>query len=160
MLRSVEQPPTIMTVFSALGGKVEMMTIDAEYAVQHHPEHWSLTPFSAPPSEDTVHAFRHRRRRSAAGPIQQDDHPHFRLDVTLRTGSFGNTEMSERIALANVLRNAANMIGSGGPISALTCADRHEIGRMSFGPGMILGGADDDFDCSAMKLKPNNASNF
>jgi hypothetical protein len=65
--------------------------------------------------------------------------PHFVLTVDIRTGYFGETAATERQAIAALLHQAAQQIGSSKPPSALKDSGGHEIGRYEFGPGMICG---------------------
>ena len=58
--------------------------------------------------------------------------PHFVLTIDFRTGFFGETAAAERQAIATLLHQAAQQIGSSAPPSPLKDSGGHEIGRYEF----------------------------
>jgi hypothetical protein len=65
--------------------------------------------------------------------------PHFILRIDTRTGHFGETEAAERTGIADILRQAAQQIGSASKPAPLKDSGGHEVGLYEFGPGMICG---------------------
>jgi hypothetical protein len=65
--------------------------------------------------------------------------PHFTLTIHTRTGHFGETATAERAGIADILRKAAQQIGSASPVAPLKDTGGHEVGSYEFGPGMICG---------------------
>src|ERR1700736_3892517 len=63
----------------------------------------------------------------------------FVLTIHTRTGHFRETANAEREGIAELLRQAANQIGSSAAATPLIDSVGHEIGRYEFGPGMING---------------------
>ncbi|MHC2536008.1 hypothetical protein [Bradyrhizobium diazoefficiens] len=83
------------------------------------------------------------------------DAPHFHLLIHTRTGHFGETSMSERQAVADLLRRAAQEIASGAPAAPLKCSGGHVVGDYEFGPGMVNG--DGKIDRTHMQTPPTHA---
>jgi hypothetical protein len=78
----------------------------------------------------------------------------FKLEIDARTAQFGSDALCERLAVAYMLKQAAQEIASGGSNRKLTDTGGHVVGSFEYGDPDMINGPGYGFDQTNLRVKP------